>query len=105
MTPQETAKQQAEVMIAFAEGKPIQYMIFANNGIEWTDISEPLWDWIRFDYRIRPAEPKKVKLEAWIDPRGGMHFFTTCSGYIEQKLVANWTRVRSLDLEYDEVTK
>ena len=101
MTPQETARMRAEVMIAFAEGKTIQSMRFANNVIEWIDIQEPVWDWIRFDYRIKPAEPKQVTLEAWIDSQGEMRLFTTCSVYIEQKLVANWTRVRALDLEYE----
>lgn len=85
MTPQETARKQAEVMVAFAEGKTIQVRDGANRAIEWVDQPAPLWDWIYFNYRIKPAEPKKVKLRR----------------VLINESKEGWTRVPSLDLEYE----
>ena len=99
MTPQEIAKQRAEVLIAFAEGKRIQSMRFANNVIEWIDISEPLWDWSRVNYRIKPEEPKKVTLLGYVDEFKYSRFAPA-----EFKAPTQWTRVPSIDLEY-EVTE
>jgi hypothetical protein len=47
--------QAAEVMLAWAEGKPCQTRF--NNGSEWRDLlaTMPSWDWHQFDYRIKPA--------------------------------------------------
>lgn len=47
--------QQIAVMQAFAEGKKIE--IRGRRSKEWSDIEDPSWDWVGFDYRIKP-EPK-----------------------------------------------
>jgi hypothetical protein len=55
-------KRAGEVMIAAAEGKPIQYM-FTGAG-EWHDIRSPNYapfDWSVCDYRIKPQK----KLRPW----------------------------------------
>ena len=101
MTPQEKAKYQAEVMISFAEGKEIEVV---NKGYsDWSATLEPLWQWLHFDYRVKPEEPKKAKLEAWITDTNRLAHF------VEGEIVIGhsswrWTRVPSLDLEY-EVTE
>ena len=52
MTPEET-RQAAEVMLAFAEGKKIEYRNEANEN--WTPITDPAWAWECSDYRIAPV--------------------------------------------------
>lgn len=42
------------VMQAYADGKKIE---IGYRGSGWTDVEEPSWDWINYDYRIKP-EPK-----------------------------------------------
>ena len=94
MTPQETARMQAEVLIAFAEGKTIQCR--RRTQVEWLNApANPLWDWVTFNYRIKPAEPRKVKLEAWIDTSGELR------RVLINESKEGWTRVPSLDLEYE----
>lgn len=55
-TPQEIAKERAEVMMAFAEGAEIQSCSRGQN--DWGDYSAPIWNWAQCDYRIKPEPPK-----------------------------------------------
>lgn len=50
-----TTEEKIEVMKAFTEGKTIQQKPY-NSIDKWTDSEPPLWDWMRFDYRIKPNE-------------------------------------------------
>lgn len=54
-----------KVMEAYANGKKIQYL--DDNG-RWVDTPNPLFDWSRWEYRIKP-EPKyrpfKTQEECW----------------------------------------
>lgn len=43
------------VMTAYAKGKQIQER--ANIGGKWEDVT-PRWDWMAFEYRVKPEEPK-----------------------------------------------
>lgn len=52
----EEAKQAAMIMLAYAEGKDIQ---FNNASGEWVDIpqdEEPDFDWFGRDYRVQPKK-------------------------------------------------
>ena len=49
-----TTKEMIEVMQAFERGEKIQIFIKG----KWEYNCSPLWDWVHFDYRIKP-EPKK----------------------------------------------
>lgn len=51
-------KKQAEVMMAYAEGKPIQVKDVCSYG-PWEDAVNPLFDWSSRQYRIKP-EPNYV---------------------------------------------
>ena len=99
MTPQETAKRQAEVMIAFAEGKAIQSKIRRDKEINWLESPSPTWDWILFEYRIKP-ETKKVNLSAFVTENGQLIHFDMMK---TKTWTSDWTRVPSLDLEYEEL--
>ena len=49
---------------AAKEGKAIQSRHRPYNGIDvrWKDSPSPIWNWATFDYRVKPAEPRKVWL-------------------------------------------
>ena len=51
MTPeQQEAKRRAEVMLAFADGAPIE---FRQHEVDrWAGCDNPLWNWIQTDYRV-----------------------------------------------------
>lgn len=55
------------VMQAFKEGKAIQRRHRNRSAIEenWRDAPEPRWDWFEFDYRVKPAEPRRVWLNLY----------------------------------------
>ena len=93
MTPQERAKKQAEVMLAYAEGKEIEYM---NVHASWTSCSDPVWDWSRNEYRVKKPAPKVVKLWAYVGPSGQLE------RRFEGMKISNWKRVPQFDLEYTE---
>jgi hypothetical protein len=52
---QQEAKRRAEVMLAFADGAPIEWRV-KDGGIEWhIDWGDvPRWNWPEFDYRVSP---------------------------------------------------
>ena len=81
---------------AFFDGKTLQY-----NGVRdiWEDRTNPYCPGFKdgFKWRIKPDEPKKVKLEAWIDENGSlMHKANFGEGYVAH---GSWIRIPELDLE------
>lgn len=50
------------VMTAAKEGKAIQRRIRANRDIDgfWNDADRQHWNWTDFDYRVKPAEPRRI---------------------------------------------
>ena len=50
------------VLTAFKEGKEIQYRARGNRGTDenWGDAPSPIWNWATYDYRVKPAEPRRV---------------------------------------------
>ena len=56
MTREET-KKAAETMLAHAEGKEIEILVYDYNGRkEWGDCKNPDWNWDSHDYRIKPEQ-------------------------------------------------
>ena len=60
-----TTEEMIAVMQAYADGETIQRQV-SGGGI-WTTVSSDstVWDWRYFDYRIKPAEPRKVMMQMW----------------------------------------
>lgn len=46
-----------EIVVAFQKGKVIQY--WCEDADSWQNVIEPIWDFYRWVYRIRP-EPKEI---------------------------------------------
>ena len=67
----EEARKAAEVMLAYANGKQIEYKV--HGGDEWRSVNEldtPLFDWNSTKYRIKPEStyrPFKNKEECWAE--------------------------------------
>lgn len=53
-TEQQEAKRRAEVMLAFANGAPIEYRPKDRPDLAWVNITIPAWDWVLLDYRVNP---------------------------------------------------
>ena len=49
-----TIEEKIAVMQAYADGKKIEESYF---GRSWTETTNPAWQWVNYDYRIKP-EPK-----------------------------------------------
>lgn len=94
MTPQEKAKQQAEVMLAYANGAEIEC---SAHGVWVPCPLEPFWNWLKVDYRVKKPAPKVVKLEAWMTSCKELRMFVAGSTN-----PPHWKRIPSLDLEYTE---
>ena len=52
------------VMQAAKEGKAIQrrHHHLHDIDVHWIDAPKPSWNWTAFDYRVKPAEPRRVWL-------------------------------------------
>lgn len=92
---QKEAKRRAEVMLAFAEGKEIEY----SWGGGWNFCSDPVWDWHTNDYRIKPPSKRKIKLEAWLDGDGELRYVFCQPRTVSGAGPMGWTRLPGLDLE------
>lgn len=49
-----TTKEMIEVMQAYVDGKQIEYSYKGQN--HWRDSEESGWDWVKFDFRIKPEK-------------------------------------------------
>ena len=55
------AKQQIDVMQAFIDGKEIEYRLFTpTNSMLWRISQTPMWNFDKYEYRIKPSEPVYV---------------------------------------------
>ena len=54
-----TTKEMIEVMQAYVRGEQIE---FIDSSRKWKDTTNPIWDWARYDYRVKP-KPKYVPFE------------------------------------------
>ena len=81
---------------AFFDGKTLQYSGVKDIWEDWTSSHCPNFR-DGFNWRIKPDEPKKVKLEAWIDENGFlMHKANFGKGYVAR---GSWIRFSELDSE------
>jgi len=71
----EQAREAAEVMLAFADGKTVQYWIHGYEG--WGISTDPSFDWKHCTFRVkeeskfRPWAADEVPLGAWIRSKQG----------------------------------
>ena len=63
------------VMTAAKEGKAIQYRSRTHRNIDgfWRDAPNPHWNWANIDYRVKPAEPRRIWVNMYDDHRGFAH--------------------------------
>lgn len=64
MTREET-REAVKVMVAYANGKEIQYL---DDNNKWIDTPNPVFDWSRWAYRVKPKQeyrPFKTQEECW----------------------------------------
>ena len=56
-----TTKEHLEVMQAFIDGKEIEYRLFTpTNSMIWRISQTPMWNFDKYEYRIKPSEPEYV---------------------------------------------
>lgn len=102
----EESKKAAEVMLAYAAGKKIEYRV--RGGEEWRPISEletPQFGWNSKEYRIKPEityRPFKDKEECWAEMQKHQPF-----GWVKRKEDGWFSCVMSVDDTkwYDDVYK
>lgn len=74
-----TTKEKIEIMQAYERGEQIQ--IYYSDTDEWEDVeSTLLWDWVNFDYRIKPKNSDKLIESEFKD--GDILFVTSLNSWI-----------------------
>ena len=66
------------VLQAFKEGKAIQFRDSGNSSTDenWGCALKPSWDWVTFDYRVKP-EPRRIWVNMYVNDRTPRtHFYT-----------------------------
>ena len=56
----QTIDNMVAVMTAAKEGKTIQSRYHDDINAGWVNTTSPLWNWAKFDYRVKPAEQHKT---------------------------------------------
>ena len=68
----EQAREAAAVMLAWADGKEVEYRYKKGDGLKYNQSVEPLFNWEYYDYRLKPATvlrpwtADEVPLGAWM---------------------------------------
>ena len=92
-----TTREKIEVMDWFDNGGEVQCIFLENRRDIWEYTANPSWDWVKFDYRIKPAEKKKVKLYKYA--YRGTVFTDECKGFHKnEKDCRSWNKRISHDL-------
>ena len=90
------------VMQAFKEGEAIQSRNRTHEFSDWDDVAgSNMWDWYTFDYRIKPAEPRRLWLN-WYPALGRL----SSAFYDSREEAASVARHEvSQQIEFVEVVK
>ena len=82
---------------AFFDGKVLQYRRDSDEfWVDWTEEFCPTFC-SDFEWRIKPDEPKRIKLEAWLNGNNLLMYIADFGeGYACHP---NWTRLEKLDIE------
>ena len=89
-----------KVMSAYVNGKKIQYL---NDDGRWVDTPNPLFDWSRWEYRIKPEpnyRPFKNAEECWQEMQKHQPF-----GWIKDKNDGHYSMVTTVDAAAGEGKK
>ena len=90
-----TIDEMIEVLEAYKRGEEIEYYNTDEN--KWTHIDLPAFNFVFYDYRIAKPEPKKVKLEAWMNTfHGAIEYRKLPHGFHDN---AEWIRIPEEDKE------
>jgi len=66
-----TTKEKIEIMQAYTRGEEIEMRLAYCEEYEWAFAGLPVWNWEKFEYRIKPKEPKSKAHEVLPIPRFG----------------------------------
>ena len=90
-----TIDQMLEVLNAYKRGEKIEYY---NEVVDrWWAADDPSWDFAKFKYRIAKPEPKKIKLQAWMNTfHGAIEYRKLPHGFHDN---AEWIRIPEEDKE------
>ena len=95
--PRQTAREHAAVELAFADGAEVE-SVRRQGEYRWTVDTTPQWEWLTFNYRVKPKVPR----EWWINrSEAGSEFLH------DSKILADdpWQRVECVHVrEVMEVT-
>jgi hypothetical protein len=85
MTREQT-KEAASVMLAWADGKEIEYKEMALTG-GWTTTENPQWRWKDFSYRIKPT----ITLRSWTADEVPLGAWMRFKKVIDDRSILAWT--------------
>ena len=60
-----TLREKIEVMEAFERGEEIEIK-HRDSAMDWTLTKQPLWDWSKSTFRIKPKTKQTVTIEKWL---------------------------------------
>lgn len=87
-------KQMIAVMQEYSSGGRIQILRPGDPWVDWDRYRAPHWNWFKYDYRIKPREPR----EWWINGKlGHMDEHVSVEGLrISNGPIPGWVRVREV---------
>lgn len=80
MEESKTTTYMVEVMQAYVMGKAIEISYAGKDS--WDKVEEPLWDWVCFDYRVKPKKRKFGEGDKVIEKDAQMLMLDENNGYI-----------------------
>ena len=92
-----TIDQMLEVLNAYKRGEKIEFQCNTYEDFWSVCFSPPIWDFHTYSYRIAKPEPKKIKLQAWMNTfHGAIEYRKLPHGFHDN---AEWIRIPEEDKE------
>ena len=85
-----TTKEKIAVMLAFEEGKTIEYNYrWSSLASKWDKVDDPIWDWNACNYRVKP-EPREFYMLQYTSSSGEGYYQTLLSREETEKLARDY---------------
>ncbi len=67
----QTQEYMIDVMTRAKDGEQIEGTVRSNpEGLGWIDDGYPTWNWSKYNYRIKPREPRVIYIAEYPHPQG-----------------------------------
>ena len=90
-----TLREKIQTMEAFERGEEIEVK-HRDSAMDWTSTKQPLWDWTKSTFRIKPKSKQTVTIEKWLCQHDAVYIIVSSSD-IKKYVPKYWKPIKLID--------